>query len=438
MSTVGIVCEYNPFHKGHLYQIEQTRKLTGAEYIICFMSGNFLQRGIPALADKYVRAEAAIRCGIDAIFEIPSVYSSSSARDYATAAVTMMNRSKVIDHISFGAETDDIDLLTELAEIIENEPPNVSAGIREKLASGKTYGQARAESIIEYLCADRSDGLSEYSEADPAGSSAQYSKDHLVQVLSSPNNILAIEYLAAIKRTGSKLKPVIVKRVFSEYNSNDISNDICSASAIRELLMQNEISAIHRHIPDECYNTLLPLYKVSFPVFDDDLSYMLSAARIFYGSDYSSAVSRTDIVDMDEDIFNRFKKVDFNMSFSETAQAMKCRNYTLTHIQRALLHFIMQLQREDYEEFKANGWIFYLRLLGLNVRAGSIIKQIKKASDIPVITRVPEISSALNDTGKKMFDYDLKAAEIYNTLIYHSYKTKPDNEYTRTIPITGR
>ena len=151
MSTVGIVCEYNPFHKGHEYQIQQAKLLTGAEHVICFMSGNFLQRGVPAIADKHTRTEIALRCGVDAVFEIPFVYASSSARDYAHAAVCMMNALDGIDYISFGAECDDMDLLQKIAELTVNEPPQVSEFIKKSVSSGISYGSARAAAISEYL-----------------------------------------------------------------------------------------------------------------------------------------------------------------------------------------------------------------------------------------------------------------------------------------------
>ena len=151
MSTVGIVCEYNPFHKGHEYQIQQAKLLTGVEHVICFMSGNFLQRGVPAIADKHTRTEIALRCGVDAVFEIPFVYASSSARDYAHAAVCMMNALDGIDYISFGAECDDMDLLQKIAELTVNEPPQVSEFIKKSVSSGISYGSARAAAISEYL-----------------------------------------------------------------------------------------------------------------------------------------------------------------------------------------------------------------------------------------------------------------------------------------------
>lgn len=431
MSTVGIVCEYNPFHKGHLYQIEQAKKLTEADHVVCFMSGNFLQRGIPALADKFTRAEAAIKCGVDVIFEIPFVYSTSSARDYATAAVTMMDMSGAIDFISFGSETDDLVLLSQIADIVENEPPQVSDSIRRSVASGMTYGAARATAIEDYL------QKKDIVRNNPSNSSSSVSKSNISSVMSSPNNILAIEYLAALKRIKSKIKPVIIKRIISDYNSNEAVHDICSASAIRSLLRNSDIKTIERHVPKECYCILDTNYRKTFPVFEDHLSSLLAAARLLYGRyDLSPSISSfSEIVDMDRDLYNRMSKIDSDMSFSDTAKTIKSRNYTLTHIQRALLHYVMQLTKTDYDTYKSNGWIYYLRLIGLNTRAGGIVKQIKKNSYIPVITRAPEAASVLSTVGKSMFGYDIKSTAIYNSLIYSAYGTKLKNEYEHTIPV---
>ena len=431
MSTVGIVCEYNPFHEGHLYQVEQAKKLTGADHVVCFMSGNFLQRGIPALADKFTRAEAAVRCGVDVIFEIPFVYSTASARDYATAAVTMMDMSGAIDYISFGAETDDLALLSQIAGIVENEPPQVSDSIRRSMASGMTYGAARAAAIVEYLQGK------DIARKDSSNDSSSSPESNISSVMSSPNNILAIEYLAALKRIGSKIKPVIIKRLISDYNSSEAVHDICSASAIRSLLGNSDIKTIERHVPEECYRILNTNYRKTFPVFEDHMSSLLAAARLLYGRyDISSSLSSSgEIVDLDQDLYNRMSKIDSDMSFSDTAKSLKSKNYTLTHIQRALLHYVMQLTKTDYDSYKSDGWIYYLRLIGLNARAGGIVKQIKKYSDIPVITRAPEAASRLSTAGKSMFGYDVKSTAIYNSLVCSAYGTKLKNEYEHTIPV---
>ncbi len=432
MSTVGIVCEYNPFHKGHLHQIEKAKKITGADHVICFMSGNFLQRGVPALADKFTRAEIALKCGADVIFEIPFVYSTASARDYATAAVTMMELSGIIDYISFGAETDDINLLSHIADIVENEPHQVSALIQKYMSCGMTYGAARADAIAEYIFDKKTNTSLEYNG---------YSKDMIDHILSSPNNILAIEYIAALKRIGSTIKPAIIKRVISDYNSSEASHDICSASAIRNILETADIEGIKRHIPEACYQHLSSCYKRSFPIYDDTLSNLLIAARLFYDRDQRfdhSTELHPDIVDMDNDLYNRLMKLNKTLSFSETAMSLKCRNYTLTHIQRAILHYITQVSGNDYTQYKSGGWIYYLRLLGLNTKAGNTIKKMKKETDIPVITKASDSHSMLNGYGISMFRYDIKSTDIYNSLVYNMYGTKLRNEFEHTIPVITR
>lgn len=434
MSTVGIVCEYNPFHKGHQYQIEQAKKITGADHVICFMSGNFLQRGVPALADKFTRAEIALKCGADVIFEIPFVYSTASARDYATSAVTMMELSGIIDYISFGAETDDIDLLSHIADIVENEPHQVSTLIQKFMSCGMTYGAARANAIADYIF----DQNTNTSESEYNG----YSKDMIDHILSSPNNILAIEYIAALKRIGSTIKPAIIKRAISDYNSSEASHDICSASAIRNILETSDIEDIKRHVPEVCYQCLSSCYKRSFPIYDDALSGLLTAARLFYDRyqgyhDYDTELY-PDIVDMDNDLYNRLMKLDKTLSFSETTMSLKCRNYTLTRIQRAILHYITQVSENDYAQYKSGGWIYYLRLLGLNTKAGNIIKKLKKGTDIPVITKAADFNSMLNGHGISMFRYDIKSTDIYNSLVYKMYGTKLRNEFEHTIPVITR
>jgi predicted nucleotidyltransferase len=191
----------------------------------------------------------------------------------------MMNALDGIDYISFGAECDDIDLLQKIAELTVNEPPQVSEFIKKSVSSGISYGSARAAAISEYL---QNQNLTGYTSAD------------LDRILASPNNILAIEYIATLIQTDSRIKTVPIRRILSEYNSTATDNDICSASAIRELLRSSDVESLRRHIPDSCYNILQNAYRKSFPMFDDDLSHLLSARRIL-------APCTDDIVDMDRD-----------------------------------------------------------------------------------------------------------------------------------------
>ena len=312
--------------------------------------------------------------------------------------------------IGLGA-TFDRDLLQKIAELTVNEPPQVSEFIKKSVSSGISYGSARAAAISEYL---QNQNLTGYTSAD------------LDRILASPNNILAIEYIATLIQTDSRIKPVPIRRILSEYNSTATDNDICSASAIRELLRSGDVESLRRHIPDSCYNILQNAYRKSFPMFDDDLSHLLSARRIL-------APCTDDIVDMDRDLCNRLSRLDTNLSFTETATALKCRNYTLTHIQRGLLHTITDLRCDDYSHFKENGWIAYIKLLGLKKDAGAVIKSMKKASQVPIITRSAEIYKSTDSTGLSMFSYDIKATDIYRNMVYNKYKISIKTDFEQPV-----
>lgn len=410
MSTIGIVCEYNPFHKGHEYQINEAKRISGADDVVCFMSGSFLQRGVPALMDKYTRTKAALACGVSAVFELPFVYATASARDFATAAVGMMNALGGIDYIAFGAETAELGLLQAVSEIVTDEPPAVSELIRELTASGISYGVARARAVTAYA----SDN-----------SSCALIPDRLSEVMSAPNNILAIEYLSALIKTGSSIKPLLIPRLYSDYNGTSAESDICSAAAIRQLLEHGHIEDIRRHVPQACYDVISPLHGELFPIFEDDLSAFLSAARLMRGD-------RPGFVDMDGDLANRLSRLGINQSFTDVASQLGCRNYTRTHINRALLHMITGLTQEFYDSCRRDGFIHYAKLLGLRSDAGSLVRALKKSSSVPVITRASEIRNT-SVIGRGMFDYDVKATRIYSSLVYNKFGSDIPDDYRQPV-----
>mgnify|MGYP003375593247 FL=1 len=187
--SVGIIAEYNPFHNGHLYQIEESGKITGAEVVIAAMSGNFVQRGMPAIADKWQRAEAAIRNGVDIVVEIPTVFACNSAHNFAKAGVEILENLGV-DFISFGSESGNIDELKEIARAMEENSEYIEEFISKNIKKGLSYPKARREALACLLGEEK------------AG------------ILDSPNNILAIEYIGEL----SKAEPVTVKRTGPGYN----------------------------------------------------------------------------------------------------------------------------------------------------------------------------------------------------------------------------
>lgn len=410
MSTVAIVSEYNPFHNGHKYHLEQALKLSGADHSIAIMSGNFLQRGIPALTNKYHRAYMSTLSGVDMVFELPFVYATASARDFATAAVIMMNKLSVVDYIAFGVETDDLEAICFIANLIQNEPKEIGRQILMYLSSGMSYPASRLAAYKKYL-----------------------NSDILADILSNPNNILATEYLAALLKTDSDIKPIAVKRNASEYNSTNIDSSICSATAIRQQFIENEGSAkmpanVEKVVPEQVFSSMNKEYHESFPVFDDDLSAALAYSRIIDDNN-------SEFVDMNNDLINRMNKVNLQTSFSELAASLKTKNITLSHINRALLHYIFRLNQEAYNSFKDNGYIYYAKLLSLRKEASHILKCINDNADIPVINKTADGVKLLDSTGYDMFRYDNMATTLYNQLVYEKYGTILPNDYTRSISI---
>ncbi len=410
MSIVAIVSEYNPFHNGHKYQLELAKEITGSDYSISIMSGNFLQRGVPAIMNKYCRAAIAASNGIDIVFELPFVYATASARDFATASVSMMNKLGIVDYISFGAEADDINVLFDIAEVIANEPDSIGNTIRTLLSHGYSYPIARKQAYIEY-----------------------FNNDHVAEIIASPNNILAIEYLAALIKTNSNIKPILIRRKAAGYNSTEISSGICSATAIRQLLFNNNTcntvpSELENVVPATTYMRMCEEYFTSYPIFDDDISNALIYSRIY--NDISA-----DYVDMDKTILNRMNKAALHMSFSELSASLKSKNITLSHINRGLLHYIFKLTKNEYEEYKNNGYIYYAKLLSLRKNASSVLKDIYKSSMVPIINKTADGISKLSDYGLSMFSYDQKATSIYNQIVYDKFGTVLSNDFTQTISI---
>ena len=410
MSVVAIISEYNPFHNGHKYQLEQSLALTGADNAIAVMSGNFLQRGIPAISNKYHRAAMASAAGIDIIFELPFVYATASARDFAFAAVSMINNLHIADYLSFGAETDDLDALYTIAGLLVNEPAEISSTIKKLLSDGLSYPAARQHAFRNYL-----------------------KNDYLIDILSSPNNILATEYLASLIKTASTMKPIVIKRKDSCYHSRDIHSSICSATAIRHLLFESEQTDFPYHklkevVPDCVFDIIINAYRSQMPVYEDDLSEVLSYRRILDRNDLT-------FVDMDSELRNRMKKLNMYLRFSETALSLKTKNKTLSHINRGLLHYILQLTSQDYHVFKENGYIYYAKLLSLRREASGIVKEINKNSTITVINKTADDIKKLNPTALNMFQYDLMATDIYNRLIYDKYGNILPNDFMQSICI---
>ena len=237
MNICGIVAEYNPFHNGHVYHIEETKKITECDGIVAIMSGNFIQRGVPALFDKWTRTKMALKNGVDLVIELPSYYATSSAEYFAQGSVALLDGLGVVKNISFGSNTTDIDALKRIANVLYLEPENYKKLLQSELKRGVSYPIARSNALKNFL-------------------KKEYDAKYIADILLDSNNILGIEYLKALLYSNSQIKPVVVERKGSTYNSTEVIDNICSATAIRELLEKNDLKTVGEVVPKDTFEVI--------------------------------------------------------------------------------------------------------------------------------------------------------------------------------------
>lgn len=243
MKVTGIIAEYNPFHNGHKYHIEKAKELTGADYVIVVMSGNFTQRGIPAFTDKYTRTRMALSCGADLVLELPLYYAAGSAEYFATGAVSLLDRLGVVDSLCFGSECGNIDALMHVASVLYNEPDSYKKLLQDALKSGQNYPAARHNALLQYLSMQPSERDAVNGNAidcDTVACAAITDVTDYEQILSSPNNILGIEYCKALLKLNSSITPYTIRREGGGYNDDTLSAVNSSALAIRTALSSKD------------------------------------------------------------------------------------------------------------------------------------------------------------------------------------------------------
>ena len=411
---LGIVAEYNPFHSGHLYQINKAKSICAADYVVVIMSGHFTQRGEAAIYDPYLRTEMALKADVDAVYEMPAAFSTASAADFAFYAVTFLTLLNV-DYISFGVEDATLDELENLADILLNESEGFKNLIKEKLSKGYTYPLARKEAFLNEL-----------------KNFKNFDETRLKSLLSTPNNILGLEYVYTIKKIGSHLRPVLIKRKGSDYHDKSIAynKEHSSATALRKYL------SLHSELK-ELESSLMPssieIIKKSKPLFADD--FRGSISRKLYDLLYND-VDLSIYSDISPNLSDRIYKLNKNYSDYETMVAsIKSKDYTFTRISRALCHILLNIKRSDTDIYKNN--IKYSKLLGFRRSSGHLLKLIKTRSKLINITKPADAKDILRDEKEtyKLFMSEVYASYIYNSVYYDKYKTELKNSYSREIVI---
>ena len=425
MKTVGLITEYNPFHNGHKYHIEQAKALTGADNVIVIMSGDYVQRGTPSIMPKRLRAEMALEAGASAVFELPVCYSTASAELFAAGAVSFLDKLGIVDYICFGSECDDLELLKAAADFLSDETKEYKAYLQENLKKGFSFPVARHKAIDACL-----------------------NNDKLSSVIKDPNNILAIEYLKALIRLNSHIKPVCIKRVVAGYHDKSLNNKISSATAIRSLLAYsvNSVSTVNNkskyentsfssildkiedQVPKECIHVIKDNYHISYPVYQNDFSLIMKYKLI-----NKTPESLTKYMDISPDLANRIcNNINNYFNYKQFAELLKSKELTQTRINRGLLHIMLGLKTSNTNQYIQGGYHYYARLLGVRRDKDKILGRISSESSLPLITS-PYKVDMVAELGKEMLNQDILASNLYTSVITDKYKTPFKNEYNQPV-----
>ncbi|NLZ83280.1 MAG: nucleotidyltransferase [Clostridiales bacterium] len=446
MKVVGLVAEYNPFHNGHKYHIQAAKKITGADYAIAVMSGNFVQRGAAAIIDKYSRTKMALKNGVDLVLELPVCYATASAEYFGLGAISLLDRLGIVDDICFGSELGDVTPLTTIADILSKKPRELEILIRKFISEGISFPVAREKAFKEYL---HSLGDSNIYDIN-LGVSKNKDADYLSAVLSKPNNILGIEYIKAIIAISSSINPRSIKRELAGYHDKElsISNEkalingsnvsssvISSATAIREIIEAaknpEDLSSISNSVPQDVYELLTNEYRKTHPItieaFEALIKYKLMSENQETLSGY---------VDISEDFADRIRNLsDTHISIKELANNLKSKNLTMTRVNRALIHSLLNIRKDNFEEYNSQGYSQYARVLGVKKESSHLLRKITEGERIPVITKVSDARKQLNPLAMSMLSEDIFAAHTYNQAVYEKYGVSLANEYKRGIVI---
>ncbi len=410
MKTVGLITEYNPFHNGHAYHIEKAKMLTGADRVIVVMSGDFVQRGAPAVMPKHLRTESALLSGASLIIELPVCFATGSAEYFAQGSISLLNQLGCIDSICFGSECGDLHLLKEIAQILADEPIEYQTALKQALKEGASFPAARQEALNIY-------------------------SDKYSEILASPNNILGIEYLKALAKIHSKMEPFTIKRIGAGYHDMDIDGQFSSATAIRSDIYQLAdvnssseslpLTHIQTQVPSSCHELMKKNYQTRYPVKADDFSLLLKAKLLS-----ETAGSLSHYLDMSPELANRILRLrnDY-LSFEQFCDLLKTKELTRSRISRSFIHVLLGITNDWLTAMKAP--TPYARILGFRRDHADLLGILKRTSDIPLITSPAR--AVLADTAYQMLELDIYASDLYESVITDLYGTPFHNELTKQI-----
>ena len=413
MKVCAVICELNPFHNGHEYLFREARRLTGADFLVAVMSGDFVQRGLPSICDKYARTSQALMGGADLVVELPVMYATASADYFAQGAVSAIINMGCISHICFGSECGDLDMLRSFAGLEETGDPGLHI-----LSQGSDSEKSKKYRITKLL----KEGMS-YARA--------YAEVYGCEM--APNDMLAVRYLRSLDMCGSEIIPVCVKRMGGGYN--DQTDSSLSARSVRKKIFGHENFA--HLVPKYVYRNLQSLAGSAFPLYPGDLSIQLYTviSRIIEEEETGDAFL-TDHMDVSENIAGRIRgNIGRYKDYESFAALVHSKEYTKSRVYRALLHILLDIRKADYPEDLEDCAVSYIRILGFRQSASALMSRIGDECMVPVISKAADAASILDDEAMYLYGKDIRAANMYDMACTFKFGKDPAHDFSREMII---
>ena len=425
MSTTALIVEYNPFHNGHQYHLNQSKKITQNDNLIVIMSGNFTQRGDAALLDKWARTKQALSCGADLVIELPLVYNIRSAESFAYYSILSLDKSNIVDSIVFGSEAGDIKIISAIAEALINESSEFKEHLQNYLKTGLDFPTSRRKALL--------DSYQSYTKLQ------NFSKENIQKVLKAPNNILGIEYLKSILKLNSQITAQTIKRIGSEYHSQEIKKNYASASLIRSLISTNSpkqaLIKSKKLIPSKSYKILEEEIKTGRFVTKNSRKIILE--KIVDQLRRVNANNLKKYKGINNGLENRFIEKAGSAFNSETfLESLKSKNLTESRIKRKILQIYFGLKAEKINIIENNA-PHYLRILGVKEGKEYLLSQLQKKSEATIIINpakeINQINLKAKDPLKLSLSFDLLASDLYSLLYQNSKHSKALRDFYQKL-----
>lgn len=387
MGVVGLITEYNPFHNGHKYHIEMSKKVTESDLCVVVMSGSFTQSGNIAIYDKFTRAKLATEYGADLVLELPTIFANSSSRYFALGAINLLDKLGIIDSICFGCESEDITTLKEIVDITEKNEDKIWNDIQAYLKSGISFAVARQQALSNYLT------------------------DKQLENISLPNNILAIEYIKAIRDINSNIQPYSIKREMSDFNEiilNNNSYNFTSATSIRNSIKSGKLNILSKYMPPLVYKTI----TTKPPLFNDSLFEILKYKIITMTKEELGCIQ-----EVTEGLENKIlEAINISKSYEDLIQNIKSKRYQMSKIKRMLNNILLNITKKDFNYFIDNN-LTYAHVIACSDNGKELLSKISSNSDIDLITSLNENKlENISENSNRLLKYDVLATNIHSIL----------------------